>query len=115
MKESLILGVTSGAAIGAVAGTNTNGDRDENAIKGAVLGGVFGAIASYFTHEALESRDEKVRRDTLMNLENYDVLGVPKIRRTSPQSPDRCRTTRKVDGKLVSIRCDLAGDQGSVD
>jgi gas vesicle protein len=111
MKESLILGASSGFAIGAAIGASAPGDQGENAIKGAVLGGVVGGIASYFAHQGLESRDDRVRRETLMNLEHYDVLGVPTQNLSEAKSSDNCRTTREVDGKIVSIPCYLVNDQ----
>ncbi len=108
LRDSLILGAGSGAALGGIAGSQLPGAQDENAIKGAVVGGVVGGLASYFIHGSLESRDAKVRRDTLLNLEKYDVLGrdavmVPAKPRTG--NNDSCFATREVDGRLVSIPC----------
>lgn len=99
--------------IGAVAGNQSHGDRGENSIKGAVLGGVVGGLASYFIHDSLELRDTRVRKETLLNLEKYDVLGRDFMSGSSTSSQskgDKCYTTREVDGRLVSIPCRYIDD-----
>lgn len=108
LRDSLILGAGTGVVVGGIAGGQMSGDRGENAIKGAVIGGVAAGLASYVIHEALEKRDASVRRETLMNLEHYDVLGFDGLN----ASPDRdrsgkCFTTQEVDGRIMSIPCDL--------
>ena len=75
LRDSLVLGAGTGAALGGVAGAQVDGNRGENALKGAVIGGIVGGLASYVIHGSLESRDARVRKDTLLNLEKYDVLG----------------------------------------
>lgn len=108
LKGSLILGAGSGALIGAGAGLALPGDQTENALAGAVIGGVVGGFTSYLIHGSLQARDESVRRDTLMNLEHYEVLGVREMKeRSSLGSNRKCLTTHVVDGRLVSIPCDL--------
>jgi hypothetical protein len=110
----VILGAGTGVVVGGVAGGLVKGDTGENALKGAVLGAVVGGLASYAIHEALESRDERVRKDTLMNLEKYDVMG-----RTSgsadgsePSHKDKCFTTQEVDGRVSSIPCRYLDNDG---
>lgn len=108
LRESLILGAGTGAAAGAVAGGQSPGDKGENAIKGAVIGGVIGGLASYVIHGALEKRDANVRRETLMNLEHYDVLGFDGLSaNSSRERGGKCFTTQEVDGRIVSIPCGL--------
>ena len=111
MRDSLILGAGTGAVVGGIAGNQMSGDRSENAIKGAVIGGVAAGLASYVIHGALEKRDASVRRETLMNLEHYDVLGFDGV--SSKSDSDRngkCFTTQEVDGRIMSIPCDLVND-----
>lgn len=113
LRDSLILGAGTGVAIGGIAGGQVQGDRGENAIKGAVLGGVIGGLSSYLIHGSLESRDTRVRKETLLNLEKYDVLGrefVSGSDKDSPPKGDKCYTTREVDGRLVSIPCRYVND-----
>ena len=107
------MGAGTGVVVGGIAGNQFDGDRGENAIKGAVIGGVIGGLASYIIHGSLESRDDRVRKDTLLNLEKFDVMGRGNIglgdSRSSAKS-DKCYTTREVDGRLVSIPCRYVDD-----
>lgn len=108
LRESLILGAGTGAAVGAVAGGQISGDKSENAIKGAVIGGVIGGLASYAIHGSLEKRDANVRRETLMSLEHYDVLGFEGVSANlDRERGGKCFTAQEVDGRLVSIPCKL--------
>jgi uncharacterized protein YcfJ len=113
MRDSLVLGAGTGIAAGAIAGSQIGKDSTENAIKGAVIGGLIGGLASYIIHGSLENRDANVRKDTLMNLEQYEVMGVDKPYSSQIRSTKRsgkCYQTREVDGRTVSVPCDLAGD-----
>ncbi len=113
LKDSLIIGAGSGAALGGVAEAQSDGDRSENAIKGAVIGGVVGGLASYLIHGSLEKRDANVRRETLMNLEHYEVMGFENLNLSSNRSANsKCYKTKEVDGRLVSIPCYLANGSG---
>lgn len=112
LKDSLIVGAGSGAVVGGAAGAQSDGDRGENTIKGAVIGGVLGGLTSYLIHGSLEKRDANVRRETLMNLEHYEVMGYDNVTPISTKSSDsKCYTTQEVDGRLVSIPCRLVNDQ----
>ncbi len=103
------MGASSGAVAGGIAGHQLDGDKTENAIKGAVIGGVVFGLASYLIHGALEKRDANVRRETLMNLEHYDVLGFENLN-SKPVDSGKCYTTREVDGRMVSIPCSIVND-----
>jgi hypothetical protein len=108
LRQSLILGAGTGAVIGGIAGGQSSGDRGENAITGAVLGGIAAGLASYVIHGALEKRDANVRRETLMNLEHYDVLGFDGLNvNPGGERSGKCFTTQEVDGRIMSIPCDL--------
>ena len=109
----MILGAGTGAVVGGVAGSQSRGDKSENVIAGAVIGGIVGGLASYMIHGSLESRDTRVRKETLLNLEKYDVMGRDAVTGadSSQQSKgDKCYTTREVDGRLVSIPCRYVDD-----
>lgn len=109
----MIVGAGSGAVLGGVTGAQSDGDRSENTIKGAVIGGVAGGFASYLIHGSLEKRDANVRRETLMNLEHYEVMGFENPSPSSSKSSDsKCYTTQDVDGRLVSIPCRLVNESG---
>lgn len=113
LKDSLILGASSGAILGGVAGANSGGNKDESTIKGAVIGGVVGGLASYWLHGSLEKRDANVRRETLMNLEHYEVMGYENLNSDSKSgAKSNCYTTQDVDGRLVSIPCRFMNSSG---
>lgn len=113
MRDSLVLGVGTGIAAGAVVGHRIRPDQTENAIKGAIIGGIVSGVASYIIHGSLERRDAEVRRDTLMNLEQYEVMGIDsKIagRNSTTKPSGKCYQTREVDGRTVSIPCYLINE-----
>ncbi len=113
LRDSLILGAGTGALVGGVAGNQLDGDHGENTIKGAVIGGVVGGLTSYLIHGSMESRDARVRKETLLNLEKYDVLGrdpILKQDESRSKQSDKCFTTQEVDGRLVSIPCRYVDD-----
>lgn len=74
MRESLIVGAGTGAATGAI-GASSFADRNKGqaALQGALIGGAIGSIASYFLHKGIDKRDDRVRRETLFNLEKFNV------------------------------------------
>ena len=79
MKHSLVIGGITGAAAGTVTGAVIRPtDKKENAVTGALIGGLVGLAASYFIHGGLEKRDEKTRKELLLNLNRFGVGGVPK-------------------------------------
>ena len=97
--------------VGAATGISFSGNQTDNALTGAIIGGVVGGVASYLIHGSLETRDERVRRDTLMNLEHYEVLGITDLKeKPISTSNKKCLTTHVVDGRLVSLPCELAPD-----
>jgi hypothetical protein len=74
MRESLVVGAGSGAAAGAI-GASAMAEQNKGgaALQGALIGGAIGGIASYFLHKGFEKRDDRVRRETLFNLEKFNV------------------------------------------
>jgi hypothetical protein len=54
--------------------TRVKGDQGTSAAIGAVVGG----LSAYLIHKGVEKREEKVRRETLLNLDKFDVSTPPK-------------------------------------
>ncbi len=74
MKESIITGAGLGAAGGAATGASMFvRNRGKGALTGALTGAVIGAIGSYFIHNGMKKRDDKIRKETLFNLDKFNV------------------------------------------
>ena len=76
ITKSTLLGIGTGVAIGGASGALIDKQNSsQTALTSALIMGVIGGVAGYFTHESLETRDAEVRKDTLFNLEKYGVSG----------------------------------------
>ena len=74
MRESLVLGASSGAVVGAVSGASLSYyNKGAGAIEGALVGAAFGGILSFFIHKGLEDRDRRVKKETLFELEKFEL------------------------------------------
>lgn len=74
LKQSLLLGIGSGAAIGAVSGGVMSAQYGRQyALQGTLIGAAVGGIAGFLIHKGLETRDDSTRRDTLFNLDKFNV------------------------------------------
>ncbi len=97
MKESLMLGVGTGVVTGAATGLLVSKDNSQAALTGAAIGALVGGVASYFIHDGIESRDAKVRRETLFNLEKFSV--------SKPRSLEKAENDYIVDQSKVETQC----------
>lgn len=71
---SVLLGASAGAAAGAGVGSVASPEsRSQGAVTGALIGAVVGGLSGLFVHKTLESRDNQTRRETLFNLEKFNV------------------------------------------
>jgi hypothetical protein len=103
MKESLIVGTGTGATAGAIgAFTMASRNKGQAAFQGALIGGAVGGIASYFLHKELEQRDDRTRRDTLFNLEKFNVSTPSSYQNSSTIGPGL--TVPKVDAQWVDTQ-----------
>ena len=76
VTRSTLLGIGTGAAVGAVGGSIlSQQDKSQAALNSALVMAVIGGVAGYFTHKAVEDRDAHVRQETLFNLEKFGVSG----------------------------------------
>ncbi|MCT4642793.1 MAG: glycine zipper domain-containing protein [Bacteriovoracaceae bacterium] len=74
ISRSSWTGAGLGAVTGAALGHSLNREnKGKGALVGAALSGLIGAGIGYLTHKGLEKRDERVRKETLFNLDKYDV------------------------------------------
>lgn len=112
MKESLVTGVSVGAATGAIGGSFANkNDRGKGAATGALIGAAIGGLSSYIIHGSLESRDSKTRKQTLLNLDKYSVStpnkggGVNDFKLSAPDVDKECFDWEVKGDKLVQKHC----------
>ena len=76
ITKSTLFGIGTGAVVGGASGALIDKQNPaQAALTTALIMGAIGGIAGYFTHDALESRDADVRKETLFNLEKYGVSG----------------------------------------
>ena len=115
MKESLMLGVGTGAVTGAAAGLVVGKEKSQAALTGAAIGALVGGVASYFIHDGIESRDAKVRRETLFNLEKFSVLRPASLEKAEDdyivdqsKVETQCFDTEVHGSKLIEAHCESA-------
>jgi hypothetical protein len=114
MRDSLLIGMGVGAAGGAGIGNAIGGNDPSGLWKGAVVGTVVGGIAAYLIHNGIEKRDADTRRETLFNLEKYDVTrpmgggasSAPNITIAPPNVETECYETQVRGNKLIQSHCE---------
>ena len=74
ITKSTLFGIGTGAVVGGASGALIDKQNPaQAALTTALIMGAIGGIAGYFTHDALESRDAYVRKETL--LAHRGILG----------------------------------------
>lgn len=107
LSDSLILGIGSGAATGAIVGGQIRDSGGDRAGAGAAIGAAVGGLSAYLIHKSFEKREEKIRRETLLNLEKYDVSSPPKNKSEPvPIGQGHALTKPVVDMEWVETRVD---------
>ena len=124
MNETLLSSASVGAGVGATVG-NVTGNRFslENRMRTTAIGALTGAVISgamgYFIHKLREKRDVKIRRQTLFDLDKYDVsmpkgfetssyhgLTIPKVQ--SEWVPTRVEGKKLIEGHKIFLITDEA-------
>ncbi len=111
MKESLVTGAAAGALTGLVLGPSIDRSAPDAKVGGALIGAAVGSVAAYFIHNGVESRDARVRKETLFNLDKFNVsrpssgmeyeYGI-----AAPGVETECFDTEVRGGKLVQAHCE---------
>lgn len=74
LKQSILLGIGSGAAVGGASGAMMSQPYGgKHALQGTLIGAVVGGIAGFLVHRGLEARDDSTRKETLFNLNKFNV------------------------------------------
>ncbi len=74
IEKTTVLGLTVGASTGAIMeqGLNVNADQ-KSTIRRSVVGGLVGAGLGYLLHRIMNTREDRVRKETLFNLEAHGI------------------------------------------
>ena len=74
IQRSIVLGTVTGSVAGAMSGAYWGiENRERYALQAALYTGIAGGLAGYFIHEHLGERDERIRQETLFNLEKFGI------------------------------------------
>ena len=111
MKETIITGVAAGAVTGLMLGPAIDRKSPDANIGGALIGAAVGGIAGYFVHKDLENRDAEVRKETLFNLDKYNVSRPNadtdlEYGLAAPSVETQCYDTEVKGDKLVQAHCE---------
>lgn len=113
MKQSLMTGVATGAVTGLVLGPVVDRSGSDARLGGALIGAAVGGIAAYFIHDGIEARDARIRKETLFNLDKFNVsrpnsgsgmesdYGI-----AAPNIETECFDTEVKGNKLVQAHCE---------
>lgn len=74
MGKSTLVGIGVGAGVGALSTSFVTGKgRSAMVVRGAKVGGLLGGVGAYALHRVVTQREERVRRETLFNLESHGI------------------------------------------
>lgn len=118
LDKTVMSGVSIGVGTGAIIGNQTaGGNKSKSTAIGAAIGAVVSGVASYFIYKGIKKRDEKVKRDTLFNLDRNDVsvpsgfnfssahgVSAPKIE--SQWVPTRVQGKKLIEGHKIWLITD---------
>jgi hypothetical protein len=110
MRDSVFTGIGTGAVAGLALGPAASKAPDAM-LGGALIGAAVGGISAYFIHKGLDDRDAKVRKDTLFNLDKYNVSrpssgGDYEYGIAPPGVETECFDTEIRGDKLIQAHCE---------
>lgn len=74
IEKTSLLGLTVGGGVGAIADQGLNENTNKGSmIKNSVIGAVVGLSVGYLLHTFIDNREDKVRKETLFNLEAHGI------------------------------------------
>ena len=109
LHKSVLTGVGVGVTAGAITSSAASGGK--RTLTGALFGAALGAASSYLIHGALQKRDTKTRRQTLLNLDKFSVSaptrgqGVQDFRLSAPDVDKECYDWEVRGNQLVQQHC----------
>ncbi|MGE3263360.1 MAG: hypothetical protein AB7K68_16385 [Bacteriovoracia bacterium] len=112
MKQSLVTGIGAGAVTGLVLGPAVNHSGSNARLGGALIGAAFGGLAAYFIHDGIEARDARIRKETLFNLDKFNVSrpssgGMEsEYGLATPNIETQCFDTEVRGNRLVQAHCE---------
>ena len=111
MKQSLIAGAATGAVTGLVLGPVVDRSGSDAKLGGALIGAAVGGIAAYFIHSGMEDRDARIRKETLFNLDKFNVSRPTSGMESeygiaAPNIETECFDTEVRGNKLVQAHCE---------
>lgn len=112
MKQSLVTGMATGVVTGLVLGPVVDPSGSDAKLGGALIGAAVGGIAAYFIHDGIEARDARIRKETLFNLDKFNVSRPSNSGMESeygimaPNIETECFDTEVRGNKLIQAHCE---------
>ncbi len=111
MKQSLVTGMGAGAVTGLVLGPVVDRSGSDAKLGGALIGAAVGGITAYFIHSGMEDRDARIRKETLFNLDKFNVSHPSSGMESeygiaNPNVETDCFDTEIKGNKLVQAHCE---------
>ena len=104
-KKTVSLGAIAGMTVGVTTGAIIAQHRQtEAALTLGVIAALVGATSGFFIHREFESERDRIRRQTLLNLEQYGFKGdlqSDQIPSVAPPEVEEYEVEAKVDGKKL--------------
>ena len=104
-KQALALGAITGASVGAASGALiARSNQGEAALTMGLVAALVGGISGFFIHQGISQEGERVRRQTLLGLEQYGTGATMEGRSAPTVTPPMVESydvKAKVEGKKL--------------